>query len=185
VKRFRPPSAAPQLFTALILFLSAGLSCGIDFTPWARHMHQHQDWTSLDFRDPFTGLFLAARAGTEDKRSNATLTLTAMPARGCAADFVVVVKDDAPAVRDSEEFTGIAARIDDLKPQRLGARIVRQEGDPFIFVQILDEVRPDTLKDRQTMAVVLPNARVAIFSLRGFGPAWSIARATCQSFLTP
>jgi hypothetical protein len=175
----------PRLFAALVLFLCAESGAGVDLSLWARHMRQHRDWTSVDFRDPVSGLFLAARAGTEDARSNATLTLTAAPAQGCAADFVIVFKTDAPASRDSEDFARITARIDALAPRRLGARIERQGGDPFIFVQILNEVRPDMLKDHRTMAVAIPGAQAATFSLEGFDSAWNTAQATCRAFAAP
>jgi hypothetical protein len=183
--RSRPSSAMRRLLAALMLFLGAERGDGVDLTPWARHMRHHRDWTSVDFRDPVSGLFLAARAGTEDEQRNATLTLTAAPAQGCVADFVIVLKTDTPASRDSDEFARIAVRIDALATQSLEARIVRQGGDSFIFVQILDEFRLDTLKDRKTMTVVMPDAQVANFSLEGFDSAWSTAQATCRSFAAP
>lgn len=166
-----------------ILAAGASNSNGIDLGPWARNPQQHGDWTSLDFRDPISGLFVAARAGTEDKRTDTTLTLTAAPAQSCKAETVIVKKTDTPVSKDTNKLIRLTFQVDGLPSQRLRARLVAERGDFFIFVQFLDEIPFDTLKNHRTMVVNLPNARPAVFSLAGFESAWSVTQEVCQSFL--
>lgn len=174
-----------RLCTVLGLFLGAGSGRGIDFTAWARHLRQHQAWTSLDFRDPNTGMFLAARAGTEDPKAQATLTFTAMPAQACRPDAVLVLKAAAPARRDSETLGEIRVHWDGLGRQSFRGLIVRQGGDPFVFARILDGFSPDILREHRTLRVALPDGGSAAFSLEGFESAWSMALETCRAFLGP
>lgn len=174
-----------RLCTALVLLLGAGSGRGIEFAPWARHVRPHRAWTSLDFRNPHTGMFLAARAGTEDPKAQATLTLTAMPMQGCRPDIVLVLKTAEPAQRDSETLGEIRARWDESGRQSFRGFIVRQGGDPFVFVRILDGLSPDTLREHGTLRVALPDGGAAAFSVEGFESAWSTALETCRSFLGP
>jgi hypothetical protein len=172
-----------RLFTLAILALSASNGHAIDLGAWARHLQQHEDWTSLDFRNPVSGLFLVARAGTEDKRTGTTLTLTAAPAQGCEAETVIVRKTDAPVSKDTDKLVRVSFQVNGLAPQSLRARLTAQRGDFFIFVQLLEGIPFDVLKNHQMMVVNLPNARRAVFSLAGFESAWSTAQEVCKSFL--
>jgi hypothetical protein len=183
--RFASILRLPGLLAALVLAIGAGSSEGADLSLWARHQTQHRDWVSVDFRDPLNGLFLAARAGTEDQRNDATLTFTAIPAQRCEAEVVIVLKTSEAALKSGEYDATIAIGIDALAPWSLEARIVRQRNDPFMFVQPLEAVRSDLLRGRAAMTVTLPDGRYAAFSLAGFDSAWDAAVATCLSFLAP
>ncbi len=183
--RFQSSQSFQWLPVLYILALSAVPAYGIDFGHWARHQQEHRDWTSLDFRDPDTGLFLAARAGTEDKHTHTTLTLTMAPTHGCTVDAVLVRKTDAPISVASDRFVDVTFQVDDLAPQRLSARLVTEPGDLFIFVQLLDRFPFNELKNHQVLAVILPNGHNARFSLAGFEDAWADAEEVCKSFLAP
>ena len=152
---------------------------------WARHQQAHRDWTSLDFRSPTTGLFVAARAGTEDQSTRTTLTLTMAPVQGCAADAVLVRETDAPVSTARDDLIHVTIQVDDSPLQRLPARLLMEPGDFFIFVQFLSGLPFDRLKNHQVLAVSLPNGQSARFSLAGFDDAWTAAEAVCKSFLVP
>ncbi len=174
-----------RLFALCILALSAAPTYGIDFGHWARHQREHRDWTSLDFRNPATGLFLAARAGTEDRRTHTTLTLTMAPAQGCEVDAVLVKKMDTPVSTATDTTVHVTIQMDGLAPQRLPARLITEPGDLFIFVQILNGLSFGKLKDHQVLSVTLPKGDSASFSLAGFENAWAVTEKVCKSFLLP
>ncbi|MGZ8219036.1 hypothetical protein [Methylomagnum sp.] len=167
------------------LALNMGSAEAVDLGPWARHVLRHGEWTSLDFRHPATGLFLAARAGTEDPRTATTLTLTAAPTQGCAAEAVIVHKAGAPASRGRDEATTASLQLDGLPPRQLRARLVMPRGDVFVFAQLLDEPPLDALKNHGTLTVSLSEVGRASFSLDGFESAWTTAWEACQAFLAP
>lgn len=172
----------PRRLAALLLLLWAGTDpVAIDLGRWARHLKHHGDWTSLDFRHPETGLFLAARAGTEDPQAGATLTLTMAPAVDCVVDTVLVFKDRVPARVDAEEAIQVALAADGAPPRVARARLVRVAGDVFFFVQLAGGL--PVAGNRARLTVTLPDGRQAQFSLRGFEEARQAAFATCQSFL--
>lgn len=181
--KFRPAPATLRLLAVLALLLRMEIGRGVDFTPWARHLEHHRAWTSLDFRNPRTGMFFAARAGTEDVQSQATLTLTAMPAGQCQPDLVIVLNTGEPAPRNSEEPGMISVRWDNARLQHIRVLMVRQGGDSFVFARILGELSLDLLRRHKLMQVTLPGRESATFSLEGFDAAWSRALAICRSFL--
>lgn len=168
-----------------LLALNIGMAGAVDLGPWARHMLRHGEWTSLDFRHPVTGLFVAARAGIEDPRAAATLTLTAAPGQGCAAETVIVHKAGAPASREVDELRTVALQLDGPPSRRFRARLVQPRGDVFIFAQLLDELPLDELKNHGRLTADVPRAGRASFSLDGFASAWTTAQETCQAFLKP
>lgn len=181
----RPQPLRPfsRLFALALLVLNASNTHAVDLGPWARHLQQHEDWTSLDFRNPINGLFVVARAGTEDKRTDTTLTLTAAPAQDCKAETVIVEKTDAPVSRDTDKLVRVSFQVDGLAPERIPARLVAERGDFFVFVQLIDGIPFDLLKNHRAIAVKLPSGRRAVFSLAGFESAWSTAQEVCRSFL--
>ncbi len=181
----KPALMMRRLLALLVVLVAAPSTDGTDLSPWGRHERHHGDWITVEFRDPLSGLFLAARAGTEDPPNKATLTFTMAPARDCVADLAIIVKTDAPASEDSENSAAIAARIDDSEPRRYEALIVRQRNDPFMFVQLLDEPRPDRLTRHKTLTVALPDGRWIGFSLKGFDSAWQAIDKLCRSFMAP
>jgi hypothetical protein len=156
---------------------------GVDLQDWGRNMRQHQDWTSVEFRNPFTGMFVASRAGTEDLKRHATLTLTASPLEGCVASTVVVIELASPNQADVEEINPVSIDIDDLRSPETGVKIVMPRGDRFEFIEIPGPYDTGRLKDRQLMAISLWHVQIARFSLKGFDSAWGEAQRVCQKFL--
>jgi len=168
---------------ALILSLVAGTSESIDLGQWARHLVRHGDWTSLDFRDPFSGVFLAARAGTDDPRTKATLAFTAAPKQGCVPDVTIAIHVGRPAITGSEQLSRVAVQLDEGTPRYLKARIVIPQDDVFVFVEFLEKLSPNLLRNHQMMVVTIPDGERLEFSLRGFESAWKTAHATCLAFM--
>lgn len=183
--RFRPAGRLRRPLALAALLALAGDGTGVDLGPWAREERRYQDWISVDFREPYSGLFLAARAGTEDAKSRATLTLTAAPAYRCEPETVVVIQQDKPEPKDATHTATLVAQIDAQAPRRLSARVVKERGDAFLFIEVLDQLSPDDLKNRQGLTLTLPGAPGVRFSLRGFEPAWSQALRSCRSFIVP
>lgn len=183
--RLAQSSPLRRAIAALLLALNVGMAGAVDLGPWARHLRQHGAWTSLDFRHPVTGLFLAARAGIEDPRTAATLTLTAAPGQDCAAEAVIVHKISAPVGRGVDELRTVALQLDGSPPRQFQARLVQPRGDVFIFTQLPDELPLDELKNHSKLTVDVPGAGRTSFSLAGFASAWAAAQETCQAFLMP
>jgi hypothetical protein len=181
----RLASTTTVWLSAAWLCLATGPVHGIDLSAWARHHRQYRDWTVVDFRDPLTGLFLAARAGTEDPGTHATLTITAGPADGCAPEAVVVIGEGGPAASNSEEIRFISAILDDQAPQRFRVLLVRQKGDQFLFMQVLEGLDPGRLQGHRKLGLALPGGAIARFSLAGFASAWKEAEGSCRAFLPP
>lgn len=173
------------LLVPILFTLSSGRSDGVDMSQWARHQRVHLDWTSVDFRNPDTGLFLAARAGTEDKHADVTLTLTSTPVQGCLPDTVLIRKTVSPVVSSLDEITQVAARFDSMPAQQVSSRYVTKKGDWFVFVQLIDELPMAALKTYEVLTVTLPDGHPARFSLVGFEHAWAEAESMCRAFLTP
>jgi hypothetical protein len=173
------------LALAAALMAVARNGAGVDLGPWAREERRSQDWVSVDFREPYSGLFLAARAGTEDAKSRATLTLTAAPAYRCAPETVVVIQQDKPEPQDATQAATLVAQIDTQAPRRLRAQIVKERDDVFLFVEVLDRLSPDDLKHHQSLTITLPGKPSVRFSLRGFEPAWNQTLRSCRSFSAP
>ncbi len=173
------------LLVPILFTLSSGTSDGVDMSQWARHQRVHRDWTSVDFRDPDTGLFLAARAGTEDKHAGVTLTLTSTPVQGCAPDTVLIRKTVSPVASNRDEIAQVTARFDSMPARQLSSRYVTQIGDWFVFVQLIDELPVAALRNYQVLAVTLPDGHPARFSLVGFDHAWAEAESVCRAFVTP
>jgi hypothetical protein len=171
--------------TVLILVLVVRTSEGIDLGQWARNMLYHDDWTSLDFRDPFLGMFLAARAGTDDQRTKATLAFTAAPTQRCVPEVAIAINVGQPAFTGSEQLSRVTVQFDGETPQYLAVRVVRPQDDVFVFVEFLDWLSPDLLRNYRTMAVAIPDREPMVFSLKGFDSAWNTAQATCRSFMPP
>lgn len=182
------PAARPCPLTwrwaaALILILVAGASEGIDLSRWARHMVRHGDWTSLDFRDPFSGVFVAARAGTDDPRTKATLAFTAAPKQGCVPDVTIAINVGQPAVTGSEQLSRVAVQFDGGTPRYLQTRVAIPQDDVFVFLEFLKKLSPNLLRNHQTMVVTIPDGEPLTFSLKGFESAWKTAHATCLAFM--
>ena len=108
--RFRSAGKLLRPLALATALLSAGNGSGVDLGPWAREERRYHDWISVDFREPYSGLFLAARAGTEDAKSRATLTLTTAPAYSCEPETVVVIQQDKPEPKDATQAATFMAQ---------------------------------------------------------------------------
>lgn len=146
-------------------------------------MLRHGDWTSLDFRDPFSGMFLAARAGTDDPRTKATLAFTVTPKQRCVPEVTIAINVGRPAITGSERLSRVAVQLDGTTPRYLKVRIVSPQDDVFVFVELLEKLRPELLRNHRTMVVTVPNGERLAFSLKGFDSAWKTAHATCLAFM--
>lgn len=167
---------------AALLALAARPAGAVDFGDWAQRMKQHEHWTSVEFRDPYSGKFLASRAGTEDRRVKATLTLTAHPADGCIPEVVIVFERGADGGGDTEKSDLLELQFDRLRPTKMPIRIVREQGDPFEFVQFAAPLDPKSLAGHRVLRLRAPPELRAEFSLRGFTAAWRTARSVCEDF---
>jgi hypothetical protein len=167
----------------LAFWLAAEPARSVGLTPLARDLRHYGAWSAVEFRDPRTGLFLAARADTEDRRTHTTLTCTAGLADRCEPEAVVVIRRNLPALRSSEEAAYASARLDEQAPQAFRVVLVKAESDFFVFVQMLGSFRPELLEAHGRLSLALPSGRSSSFSLVGFGDAWRDARGRCRSFL--
>jgi hypothetical protein len=166
-----------------VLALRAMPASATDLGAWAQRMTPHERWTSVEFRDPYSGEFLVSRAGTEDAKARATLTLTASPMDACLPDVVIVFERDAPAVGDLERSDAIDLQIDRRPPTRTPVRIVTQQSDRFEFVQFESPFDTRRLAGHRVLRVRRPQELRAEFSLHGFAGAWQSALARCRNFL--
>lgn len=157
----------------------------IDLGDWARHPARFGDWTALDFRDPATGLFLAARAGVEDPASGATLTVTGAPVDGCRFETVIVLAEAQPASDDREATWPLVLRVDGGQAQSLQAVHVRVRGDRFAFLALPADLDLGVLRRARRITFALPDGRGLEFSGTGMSPALAAAETTCRGFLSP
>lgn len=167
----------------LSFWIGAEPAFGIDLRDWAQNVRRHRDWTSVEFRNPITGMYIASRAATEDLARQATLTLTASPLEGCRADAVVVIQRGSLNPSDVEELTQVSIDLDDLYFSQLDARIVLPRGDQFAFIEILGPYDTARLAHHRRMTVSLGSLRIARFSLKGFSRAWREVRRICWGFV--
>ena len=167
----------------LSFWIVAEPAFGTDLQDWGRNMRRHQDWTNVEFRHPFTGMFIASRAGTDDLPRHATLTLTASPLDGCVASVVVVIELPSPNPADEEESIQLGIDIDSLPFSEIDARIVMPKDDHFEFIEILGPYDTARLNDRRRMTIKLGQVQIAQFSLKGFASAWGEAQKKCQEFV--
>ncbi len=181
-RRTHPAGRIGTAIGPLILlgFWMAEPAFGVDLQDWGRIVGRHENWTTVEFRNPSTGRFIASRAGTEDLMRHATLTLTASPSEGCVASAVVVIELESPNQTDVEDLNQVRIGIDDLPPSKTGARIVMPRGDHFEFIEILGPYDTARLNDRRMMTISLWHFQIARFSLKGFADAWGEARRLCQ-----
>lgn len=168
---------------AVLLALTPLPATPVDLGAWAQRIRQHERWTSVEFRDPFSGQFLVSRAGTEDQRAHATLTFTASPTNACRPEVVIVFERDADGHSDVERAAGLELQIDRRRPETVPVRIVWPVADRFEFVQLEAPLDPRKLAGHGSLKLRNPPAMRATFSLHGFSDAWRTARSICEDFL--
>lgn len=171
-------------FLILVLIFPITSSHSVDLTAGIRNIRRHQKWMSMELRHPMTGLFLAARASTEDKNQDATLNLTLVPEGSqCRETIEVLLKIEAPAQEGGHRDGLMEFVLDNREPQLLPTKIELAKGDRFVFMQVAGKFRASSFARHRTM---LANARgwgLAEFSLLGFSDAWKEAQAKCSAFL--
>ena len=172
-----------RIILTLLLALAAAPAVAIDLGLFAQRLTEHERWTSLEFRDPVSGIFIASRAGTEDPRARATLTLTASPAEICLPDIVIVYERAEDSPIDIERADILEWQLDRRRAGTMPIRIVRQQGDRFEFVQFDAALDLNKLAGRRVLRFRNPPELRAEFSLRGFSEAWRAARSVCEDFL--
>ena len=166
-----------------VLIALSGPILAVDLGDWAQRVQQHERWTAVDFRDPYSGQYLASRAGSEDPRARATLTLTAHPSESCLPDMVIVIERDATALSRVDQADTLEWRVDGGRARMMPVRRIREPGDRFEFLQFEQPFDlQDLARHRRLVIRVAPDAR-AEFSLRGFTGAWHAARSMCENFL--
>jgi hypothetical protein len=173
-----------RLLAMGVLIVLSGPILAVDLGDWAQRIQQHERWTAVDFRDPYSGQYLASRAGSEDPRARATLTLTAIPSEGCLPDVVIVIEHDAATLNRLDQADTLEWRVDSGPRRAMPVRRISEPGDRFEFLQF---ERPFDLeglgRHRRLVIRVAPDVR-AEFSLRGFKSAWHAARSMCENFVS-
>jgi len=157
---------------------------GVDLETGVRNIQRHQQWQSMEFRNPQFGFFLAARASTEDKGKAATLNINFIPDNNqCKETIELLFKLDAPAAENVDREGLVEFQLDNRPPKLLTSKIVMVKGDSFVFMRVSDNFHPSDFSGHRSM---LANARgwgVAEFSFSGFDEAWRRARNSCNAFL--
>lgn len=158
----------------------------VDLEGGVRDIQRHQQWRSMEFRNPQFGFFLAARASTEDKDKSANLNITIpLDNNQCKETIELVFKLTTPAKEDIDQDGLVEFQLDERPPKLLSSKVVMANGDYFVFMRINESFRPLNLSGHRSM---LANARgwgVAEFSLLGFDEAWGKARNSCNAFVAP
>ena len=109
-------SALCLLVLALIFPLAS--SHGVDLTSSIRNIRRHQQWMSTELRHPMTGMFLVARASTEDRNKDATLNVTLIPdGSQCSETIEVLFKLESPAQEDVHREGLVEFVLDNQEPQ--------------------------------------------------------------------
>ena len=89
----------------IVLACSATGAFGIDAENMARRAQRHNDWISLSFAAPNTGMMLGTRASTTDNRTGANLVLDYSLHRDCAlvgTTFIFERKVVGPEIKVSD-----------------------------------------------------------------------------------
>jgi hypothetical protein len=161
---------------------------GMDLESGIRNLRRYQQWFAMDFRSPYSGLFLSARASTEDRRKDATLNITASPdnERGrCSEKIEVLFKLQKPAETDSDRDGLVEIQLGNTEPRLLSSKVSTLRGNEFLFVHVLGDLRPSELRGHRSLLVNARGVGFAEFSLQGFPDAWKTASATCAGFQPP
>ncbi|RYU62486.1 hypothetical protein EWI61_03120 [Methylolobus aquaticus] len=172
-----------RFFAMSVLMVLSGPIPAVDLGDWAQRVQQYERWTAVEFRDPYSGQYLASRAGSEDPRARATLTLTANPGEDCLPEVVIVIEHDAAILGRIDQADTLRWRVDGGATTAMPIRRIREPGDRFEFLRF---ERPFDLAGlaghRRLLIRVAPDVR-AEFSLRGFDGAWHAARSVCENFV--
>lgn len=172
-----------QKILIILLLIISKSSFGVDIEQGLRNLTRHQAWMSIEVRVPSTGMFIASRAVTEDKRKNATLAFTMSPNNGHCQEIMEVIFDVGSALSENQNREGlIEIQVDSSSPLQLSGKIAASAGDHFLFFQV---ERPNLVKELFKGKELLINVRgigLADFSLAGFSKAWKNANNTCKGF---
>lgn len=173
-------TASGPVSTRLVLRILFAVACaspvatshGTDMTAGLRNLEKHRDWVSLDIQLPSLGVFLAARAATDDKKHDATLNVTFFPNETrCGGMVELLFKRAFPAEKD--ETSNVSAKIvfDGEEPRSFPVEIHLFGGDPFLFVSFPKDFPLSALTRHRAMRAEVAEWGSADLSLAGYAAA--------------
>lgn len=158
------------------------ITTGMNLEQGLRNLRHHQSWLSAKFVVPMTGMVIASRAATEDKKTQTTFAFTFFPDDGCV-ETLQVVKDIGVQLQEDNSREGLLElSIADLAPLFLEGRISGEQGDHFVFFETKSSNIIPRLSNVNSIFINLRGVGLAEFPLSGFGDAWQEAKNTCLSF---
>lgn len=169
-----------------ICFLGgAHITFALDIEELANGMQRHGSWLSFSIADPIMGRVVATRAGTEDKRTNATLVLTYSVDKHCSlieSSLILKTTNIGPAIEPSSRF-GVF-QIDDRLPETVEALVQRERNSNFIFLSIQNRNLDLILMEGRSLMVNYKGFGVINFSLSGANSALKRAITECRNYLS-
>jgi hypothetical protein len=176
-------SERSQKILILILISISESVFGVDLEQGFRNLTRHQAWMSVEVTVPLTGMFIASRAATEDKRKNATLAFTMSPKNGrCQESMEVIFDVESELSEDLNREGLIEVQVDSCRPLHLPGKIAASTGDHFVFFQLENPTLVKEVSNGKELLINVRGLGFANFSLAGFGKAWKNINNTCKGF---
>ncbi|MBS4051958.1 MAG: hypothetical protein KGZ69_12230 [Methylomonas sp.] len=167
----------------IILLVVSESSFGVDIEQGIRNLTRYQAWMSIEVRVPSTGMFIASRAVTEDKRKNATLAFTMSPNNGHCQESMEVIFDVGSVLSENQNKEGlIEIQVDSSSPLHLSGKIAASAGDHYLFFEVESQNLVKELFKGKELLINVRGIGLANFSLAGFSKAWKNANNTCKGF---
>ena len=169
------------LVAGLSVFTSTGYA--LDVEDSIKNYEKHGKWASFSIVDVYFGRVLAARATTEDERTNATLALTYPVSNRCELTPIdIIVKLQNPVREESSWQTFGNLQLDDKPALKVEATIQNEENSNFIFITIDRNKIDKELSSSKSLMVNFKGYGVMNFSLDGAKSAIDSALNSCNQF---
>lgn len=157
---------------------------GENFEQGLRNLTRHQAWMYVEIKVPLTGLFIASRAATEDKKKNATLAFSFSPQqnRHCQESMEIIFDVGSEQLENRNSEGLVELQVDSRPPLHLPGKIAASAGDHFVFFQIEQPNFVNELSKGKDLLINVRGIGLANFSLAGFTKTWKSAYNTCGRF---
>lgn len=176
----------PTMFMNFLIIASAFFclpAIATNLEDGIRNFQRHNQWESLEFRQPGYGYFVASRANTNDKNKDANLSLTfEVNGAHCSEHIDLILKLSTPSNESIDKEGLIEFQFDDEPPQVIISKVVAHQGDDFVFIRAADNFGSSGFAKYKSVVVTGRGWGRAEFSLSGFKEAKQRALKFCTAF---
>lgn len=173
------------ILLALVFGLSIFTSIGyaLDVEDSVKNYEKHGNWASFSIVDVYFGRTLAARATTEDERTNATLALTYPVNNRCKLTPIDIIVKLPNPVREESSWQAFGnLQLDGNPTLKVEATIQNEENSNFTFITIDRSKIDKELSVSKSLMVNFKGYGVMNFSLDGAKSAIDRALNSCNQF---